>query len=196
MPTPRHTGAHRRDAIALAARGLIVEKGIEGLRTRDVAARVEINIATFHYHVPTKEAVVALVADSAAAAFAELLPKGAAEGAPPLVRLRAELAAFAAIVEDHPELTSVLAEIDQRATREPALRAPLERVRVRWLGNLVNILAQGKRDGSFRDDLDPPAAGAMMVAALTGASRIPGTGAAFIAAICAELERAVGVRDV
>ena len=54
-------GDDRRDAIARAARSLIVEKGVEGLRTRDIADRVGINIATLHYHVPTKEALIELV---------------------------------------------------------------------------------------------------------------------------------------
>ena len=51
-------------AIAAAARALIAERGFEGLRTRDIADRVGINIATLHYHVPTKEALIELVAQS------------------------------------------------------------------------------------------------------------------------------------
>jgi AcrR family transcriptional regulator len=54
----------RRAAIAKAARELIAEKGVEGLRTRDIADRVGINVATMHYHVPTKEALIELVAES------------------------------------------------------------------------------------------------------------------------------------
>src|ERR1051325_2267406 len=54
----------RRAAIAKAARELIVEKGVEGLRTRDIAERVGINVATLHYHVPSKEALIELVAGS------------------------------------------------------------------------------------------------------------------------------------
>ena len=65
--TPTRAGENwdvRRRAIAAAARELIVEKGFEGLRTRDIADRVGINIATLHYHVPTKEALIGLVAQS------------------------------------------------------------------------------------------------------------------------------------
>src|SRR4029079_7656142 len=61
----------RRAAIAKAARELIVEKGVEGLRTRDVAERVGINVATMHYHVPTKEALFELVAESLQLFFRE-----------------------------------------------------------------------------------------------------------------------------
>ncbi len=69
LHTRRAPTDDRRAAIALAARDLIVEKGVEGLRTRDIAERVGINIATLHYHVPTKEALIALVAESLKAAF-------------------------------------------------------------------------------------------------------------------------------
>ena len=54
----------RRPAIAAAARALIAERGFEGLRTRDIAERVGINVATLHYHVPTKEALIEIVAQS------------------------------------------------------------------------------------------------------------------------------------
>ena len=62
-PTRRDTD-QRRLEIAAAARALIAERGFEGLRTRDIAERVGINIATLHYHVPSKEALVELVAQS------------------------------------------------------------------------------------------------------------------------------------
>ncbi len=66
-PTRSHLPTDdRRAAIAIAARALIVEKGVEGLRTRDIAQRVGINVATLHYHVPSKEALIALVAEVAA----------------------------------------------------------------------------------------------------------------------------------
>ena len=38
-------------------------KGVEGLRTRDIAERVGINFATLHYHVPSKEALIEFLAD-------------------------------------------------------------------------------------------------------------------------------------
>ncbi len=39
----------RRRSLVLAAYDLIAEKGFEDLRTRDVAARAGVNIATLHY---------------------------------------------------------------------------------------------------------------------------------------------------
>jgi AcrR family transcriptional regulator len=42
----------------LAAFSQIAEHGFEGLRTRDVAAEVGVNIATLHYYFPTKESLI------------------------------------------------------------------------------------------------------------------------------------------
>ena len=67
----------RRREIAAAARDLIVEKGVEGLRTRDIAERVGINVATLHYHVPTKEALIELVAELAARGIHQPAPSPA-----------------------------------------------------------------------------------------------------------------------
>jgi AcrR family transcriptional regulator len=46
------------------ARALIIEKGFEGLRMRDFADRVGIIIAALHSHVPSKQALIELVAQT------------------------------------------------------------------------------------------------------------------------------------
>jgi AcrR family transcriptional regulator len=48
----------RASEVVRAAYALIVEKGMEGLRTREVADKVGINSATLHYYFPTKEALI------------------------------------------------------------------------------------------------------------------------------------------
>ena len=48
----------RRRALVAAAYTRIANEGFEGLRTRDVAADVGVNIATLHYYFPTKEALI------------------------------------------------------------------------------------------------------------------------------------------
>lgn len=187
----RESTADRRAAIAAAARGIIAEKGFEGLRTRDIAERVGINIATLHYHVPTKDALIELVAESARDEFIaqhRATPKDGMTGAQ---RLRAEFDEYVDTYENHAELLTVMSEFDQRSRRDPAVKAVIDRMRGKWLGIVVNILSFGIRDGSFRADLDPTVAGAMIIATLTGATRIPGTSAALIRSITAEVERSV-----
>ncbi|TMC63676.1 MAG: helix-turn-helix transcriptional regulator [Chloroflexota bacterium] len=58
---PRPNRSHKEDreqALVEAAFNQIAERGFEGLRTREVAAGVGLNIATLHYYFPTKEALI------------------------------------------------------------------------------------------------------------------------------------------
>ena len=57
----RESGDERRIAIAHAARALIIEKGLEGLRTRDIAERVGI----------TERATQRIVAELTASGYLE-----------------------------------------------------------------------------------------------------------------------------
>src|SRR5215831_143100 len=68
----------RRAALVRAAYDLIAAHGLEGLRTRDIAARAGVNVATLHYYFPTKEALIAGVAEHLAQQFIST-------GAPPVV---------------------------------------------------------------------------------------------------------------
>jgi AcrR family transcriptional regulator len=54
---PATLGDERRRSLVLAAYHLIAEGGLERLRTRDIAARAGMNIATLHYYFPGKEDV-------------------------------------------------------------------------------------------------------------------------------------------
>lgn len=47
---PKTQGDQRRRSLVLAAYQLIAEGGFERLRTRDIAARAGVNIATLHYY--------------------------------------------------------------------------------------------------------------------------------------------------
>ena len=67
MSTTRavQTRADRRSALVLAAYRQIAARGFEGLRTREVAAEVGVNIATLHYYFPTKEKLIEGVVEHA-----------------------------------------------------------------------------------------------------------------------------------
>src|SRR6266567_243915 len=56
-------GDERRRSLVLAAYDLIAEKGFEELRTRDVAMRTGVNIATLHYYFASKEDLIEGVVD-------------------------------------------------------------------------------------------------------------------------------------
>jgi AcrR family transcriptional regulator len=175
----RESGDERRIAIAKAARALIIEKGLEGLRTRDIAERVGINIATLHYHVPSKEALVALVAESLRADFKAQALRHPRADQPGLLQLRIEFNEFREIVAEMPELIGVLSELVDRARRD---------------ASIADIILTGIADGSMRRSIDPEAAAVAVTAALSDCWRPHRRNQ--LDAVMAELERAFSASPV
>jgi AcrR family transcriptional regulator len=187
----RESTDDRRKAIAAAARALIVERGFEGLRTRDIAERVGINIATLHYHVPTKEALIELVAETMKAEFrAQSIARPRAH-LPPAERLAHEFADFEEMFTEKLELIGLFSEMMERARREPAVHAAIGPLLRKWAEMIAAILADGKADGSFRNDLDPAPAALMLVGAMVGFCRGPAPTRENFAKLRGELYRAV-----
>src|SRR5262245_45774947 len=58
---PARDADDRRKDLLEAAYALIAERGLEGLRTREIAARAGVNISTLHYYFGTKDALVVAV---------------------------------------------------------------------------------------------------------------------------------------
>lgn len=165
----RESGDDRRAAIAAAARALIVEKGIEGLRTRDIAERVGINIATLHYHVPSKAALLKLVAETLRADFRAQAIARPRSHLSPREQLDHEFYDFAESFFDGAEIGRLMREFVHMRHRDPEIRAVIDPMMRHWTGMLRDILAAGRDDGSFRADLDPEAAALMLVGALWAA---------------------------
>ena len=185
----RESGDDRRLAIAAAARAIIVEKGLEGLRTRDIAARVGINVATLHYHVPSKEALVALVAESIRIDFKTQFGRRSRVGKTALDLLRMEFEDFAETLTDAPELIVVIAELSERARRDDGIAAIVSPLGSFWREQFVEILRLGTEDGSFRPDIDPIAGALIITGALSDYGRLRGSFSS-MPTLFAELERA------
>src|SRR5215469_12598165 len=104
-PTPMSKD-DRRQALVQAAFNQIAERGFEGLRTREVAAEVGVNIATLHYYFPTKEALV-----RAMERFRTTLsPHGSAAE-----QLRSHLRSVRGLLTREPKLGAVMAELALRS---------------------------------------------------------------------------------
>lgn len=189
-PAKRESGDERRLTIAKAARAIIVEKGLEGLRTRDIAARVGINVATLHYHVPTKEALITLVAESLRAEFREQGMARPRDGKTALEKLRMEFEDAHETLAEKPELIIVLTELTERGRRDPAIGAIILPIYDYWRRQFVEIFAEGVADGSFRPDTDPHGAALIVTGTLSDRWRAWTDYRATLPAVTAELERA------
>lgn len=189
-PHKRESGDERRLTIAKAAREIIVEKGLEGLRTRDIAARVGINVATLHYHVPTKEALITLVAESLRNDFRTQGLARTRNGKTGLEKLRMEFEDTQETAEQTPELIIVLTELTERGRRDPAIGEIITPIYDHWRGQFVEIFAEGVADGSFRPDTDPYGAALVTTGALADRWRTWADLRSSLPAVIAELERA------
>ena len=118
----------RREALVLAAYRLLAERGFEGLRTRDIAGAVKINVATLHYYFPTKEALVRAVVGHAFSRFrTTLVPSGRTT-----TLLKAHFDGLRRLGREEPELFAVMGELALRAARDETMAAIVRETDQQW----------------------------------------------------------------
>lgn len=179
----------RRAMIAEAAQTLILKKGYAALRTRDVAARVGINISTLHFHVPTKAALIALVAEVTRDSFFALLPPAPDPAQPARAQLRAEAQAYHDSLRDRPELAACYTQLQQIAATEPDVADMLDSFAQGWCQRYAEVLAIGRAQGVFRANLVPLPAALAITGALTAFGPRGAEGLAMFWPVFEELER-------
>lgn len=165
QPGEDHKTRRRQELVAAALRR-IAEGGLEGLRTRDVAADAGVNVATLHYYFPTKESLIRGVVASALLRFRETMPKegSAAE------QLRWHLSALRTLLKEDTELFAVLGELSLRAPRDPVIAQILKDTDDPWHRNVAELLRRAIAEGCLDPDLNPDDAAALMIAAIKGIS--------------------------
>ena len=147
----------------LAAYREIAELGFEGLRTREVAAEVGVNIATLHYYFPTKESLIRAVLDHAMGRFrTTLAPHGS-----PADQLRNYLRATRKLMLDEPELGAVMAELALRSIRDDSIGSIMNEMYDVWHVTLRGLLRRAVKEGKLRPEADSDAVAALIIATLT-----------------------------
>ncbi len=160
----------RRMSLLQATFDEIASNGFEGLRTRSVAERASVNIATLHYYFPTKEELIKGLAEFLSKVFATLhAPSPPSTGYRAIDHLRQEFADTRFYREHHPQFVNVLEEMGSRAKRDPSVRAAMDEMTISWRGWIKTIVQTGLAEGSFRADLDPDETISMLMAILAGA---------------------------
>lgn len=167
---PAHTahGEGQRKALVQAAYDLIAQGGFEHLRTRDVAARAGVNIATLHYYFASKEDLIRAVVNRVHAELSNPPIAAVNEPGMPLEFLRREFTDVERQMRETPETLVVLIELSLRGTRDPAIHQMLDEMDGDWQRNVETYLADGVRQGVFRADLDVQAAAATLMATIKG----------------------------
>ena len=163
---PRRAGAiteRRREELVRAAFNQIAERGFEGLRTREVAAEVGVNIATLHYYFPTKESLIRGVLEYAMGRFRSTLePHGSPDD-----QLRNHLRAVRKLLSEEPELASVMGELALRSARDKAIAGIMAEMYEAWHATLRGLLRRAAKEGHLRPELDNDGVVAVVIATVS-----------------------------
>lgn len=157
----------RRRSLVDAAFRVLAERGFEGLRTREVAALAEVNIATLHYYFASKEDLIAGVAEELLARFQKL--GSSVSLTHPYERVPNELAMIQREFKETPETFAVLNEIWVRASRDPSIAAVCQRIDAAWLDWIGAGIRDGQKQGVFRSTLSADATATLVTAFVRGA---------------------------
>jgi AcrR family transcriptional regulator len=159
----------RREALVLAAYSRLAEAGFEGLRTRDVAAEVGVNIATLHYYFPTKEALIRGVVGHAMGRFRTAFTPGSKPGE----QLAAQFQGIRRLAKNEPELFAVMGELALRSTRDPAIAAIFKDTIEAWHSTLRTLVGHAQNEGFVDKKLDRDTVASLVIATLNGLFMLP-----------------------
>ncbi len=173
---PQDEHGRRRAALLHAAFDVVAGVGFEGLRTRAVANRAKVNIATLHYYFPSKQHLVEGLAQLIGAKFVTL------HGRPPrptglsaLDRLRQEFSDGRFYLKHHPEMLLVLQEFALRGKRDPEVQKTVEQMNAHWRDGIERMVHAGVADGTFRDDIPPGEMISMLMSIFAGTAASGGS---------------------
>jgi len=153
----------------LAAYRRVAEAGFEGLRTRDVADEVGVNIATLHYYYPTKEALIRAVVGHAMGLFRTTLDPAGRPGD----QLAAHFRGVRRLFRDSPELFAVMGELAQRSARDPAIAKVFKEMNDTWHVTVRTLLRHAQAEGAVDAGLDLDATAALVTASFRGMFMLP-----------------------
>lgn len=159
----------RREELATAAYGEIARNGFEGLRTREVANAVGVNIATLHYYFPSKEDLIRAVIGRAMSRFQTTL---AAEGSA-AERLRAHFQGLRHLARREPELFAVMGELMLRSSRDKGLAEIIRKTDAYWHATLRTLIRDAQSEGAVPRTIDPDGMASVIVATLKGVYLLP-----------------------
>jgi AcrR family transcriptional regulator len=170
------TKDRKRELIDIAYR-LIVDNGLEGFRTRQVAAAASIDNGTLHYYFPSKETLIQSVVEHLLQDLqTNRCDQGNPEDRTALDELHMEFEDIRVRLRESPEQFIVLSELAIRSWRDPSIAEMFKRVDDGWYTHLEALLKRGIEQGLFRKDLDVGSCARAIMVALRGIgyqSRLP-----------------------
>ena len=165
----------RRLLLMQTAFDVIAEAGFEGLRTRAVAARAGVNIATLHYYFPSKQDLVEGLAQFIGAKFVTIHgPRPVPSGCAALDDLRQEFADSQYYVEHEPKMLLVMQELGMRGKRDAVVKKIVDELYSHWRHGIQEMVEEGAKTGVFRADIDKEALCAILMSIFAGIAGMGG----------------------
>jgi AcrR family transcriptional regulator len=160
----------RRQLIVEVAFKAVADEGLEGLRTRNIAKLAGINSATLHHYFPGKEDLVAGVALHLEHRLrSEKSPSREDEaGSGAVTAVDRQFQDVLLYHLERPDILAVYREFVARASRDPQIRALVDRLHAGWRLEITNALKRGMDEGTLRSDLDVDAAASLVLSTTWG----------------------------
>lgn len=163
---PRKSAEERKDEIIAATLELAYEVGPERISTEAIAGRIGLTQAAIFRHFPRKQEIWAAVLAWLRGRVSGRWAAAQAGLSDPRARLEAVVMSQFAFIAAIPALPAVLLSRELHGNAE--LRAGLLEVMAEFRGTLAAILADGRRAGTWRSDLDCDRAANLLIALVQG----------------------------
>ena len=168
--------ADRKDIVITATLGLISERGISGIRLKDVARAAGISVGTIQYYFDSREDLILSAYQQHSQNVIALVRASFHEGTDPWTSLAQTFHDFFHVA-DFSTRTRLWIEFVAAATRDEELRNLLDEVFLAWKQVVRRIVEAGIADGSFAPQLDAEIAIDALLAQLDGFEIAHATGA-------------------
>jgi len=160
-------GAAMREAILDAACRAIVERGVEAVRMRDIAAAAGVSPTLPHYYFNTRSDLLRQAFVHAEEAMVRLELEVAGDR-PARERLDRLLLVYFDADPRVYEIWMLAREMTTRAIREPGLRDSHEDVYAFWSRTIADVIRDGQAAGDVAPDIEADQAGWRLTALVEG----------------------------
>lgn len=159
---------HKREDVRCrllqAAYELVPEVGVAGLRTRDITARANLHLSTFHYCFESKDAFLQGLYQFIMFQFEVLRASYMGEGIPPRERLERRLQAILSLIRERPMALRAGRAFFSEAWVNGAVREIVKVHFAKERALITGWIVEGLEDGTWRvEDIPNPSVTASLI---------------------------------
>ena len=157
----------RRQEIVEAALELAAEQGVKRVTTQAIADRVGIAQPTVFRHFRTRDAIFAAAIKYLVTNMFKVLEVFFISKGPADERLQELITKQLGFISQQKGLPRLLFS-DRLHLESPVLKAAVQKVMTRYMGQVAALIKEGQDTGCFRSDLDPDEASRYVAALIQG----------------------------